>query len=397
MSNLSQFQPPGYVEWQAVKTASFTAEVNKGYPIDTASSTVTVTLPASASLGDTIEFNDYSRTWNSNNVTLALNGLKFQKRNNDATLANQGSAVTIVYIDATIGWQVQQDEASPLIAVTPDGNQEYTSAGNYTWTVPSGVTECSVLCVGAGGTSGIGNSGQAGGGGALSYRNAISVTPGQTASVVVGNTGSHSGNNGNAGGSSSFTYSGVTTTAGGGGGGQGDGNESNGSAGSGGTRSGTETQGGNGGNGGQDNSNHGGPGGGGAGGYTNRGGHGANCPNTNAHNGEGGSGGGGGGGGKGGQNERGGGGGGGVGIYGAGSSGNGGQGHGQNANNGQAGEGGSGGGNGGNGDQSGGQGGQYGGGHGGPQSSSSGNNGFRGAVRIIWGENRNFPNNASQV
>ena len=45
----------------------------------------------------------------------------------------------------------------------------------------------------------------------------------------------------------------------------------------------------------------------------------------------------------------------------------------------------------------GGSGGTYGGGHGGPQSSASGNGPGQGAVRIIWGTGKSFPNNASQV
>ena len=99
------------------------------------------------------------------------------------------------------------------------GDAEYNSGGTYTWTVPAGVTNVSVVCIGAGGTNGIGNSGQAGGGGALAYRNAITVVPGATGTVVVGASSGRSGNQGQTGGSSSFQYSGTTTTAGGGGGG----------------------------------------------------------------------------------------------------------------------------------------------------------------------------------
>ncbi len=219
MSNLAQFQPPGYVRWSSVKTSSFTAESNTGYPCDTNGGAITVTLPASPALGDTLEFNDYSRTWNSNAVTLDPGSNKFQKESNTATLSNQGGSVTIVYIDATIGWQVQQDEASPLISITPPGNQEYTSPGNYTWTVPAGVTSCCVVCVGGGGDSGTANSGQAGGGGALSYKNNITVVPGQTATVTVGSGGQHSGNQGQPGNPSKFAYGGTDYAVAGGGGG----------------------------------------------------------------------------------------------------------------------------------------------------------------------------------
>jgi hypothetical protein len=49
--------------WQAVTTAStLTAVAGKGYPINTTSNACTITLPASASTGDTIQFVDYART-----------------------------------------------------------------------------------------------------------------------------------------------------------------------------------------------------------------------------------------------------------------------------------------------------------------------------------------------
>ncbi len=268
---------------------------------------------------------------------------------------------------------------------------EYTSPGTYTYTVPSGVNNISVVCIGAGGASGIGNSGQGGGGGSLGYRNSISVTPGQTATVVVGAANGRSGNNGQSGGSSSFTYDGTTTTAGGGGGGGGTGTGTGGSAGSGGTRSGTTDGGGNGGSGGQDGQNAGGPGGGGAGGYSGNGGSaiGGYSPTT-AANGNAGTGGGGGGGGKGGANEAGGGGGGGTGLFGQGTNGAGGTGQAQNGNEGGGGGGGSGGAPGSDGKSSGeggfgGDGAAGGGGQGGPNINSGANgNGGSGAVRIVY-------------
>ncbi len=277
-----------------------------------------------------------------------------------------------------------------LQVVVPKGDAEYTTAGTFTWTVPSGVTNVSVVCIGAGGASGIGNSGQAGGGGALAYRNGISVTPGLSGTVIVGGANGRSGNNGQSGTASSFAYDGTTTTAGGGGGGQGDGIASSGSAGAGGTPSGTYTGGGNGGAGGQDGQNAGGPGGGGAGGYTGNGGAGAGgyAPGT-AQAGSSGSGGGGGGGGKGDSSEGGGGGGGGVGFYGSGSNGAGGAGQAMPITQAQGfgGGGGSGGSSGsgsGGTNAGGGSGGNYGGGQGGPQSSDTGGVAAGGAVRIVW-------------
>lgn len=400
MSNLAQFQPAGYVEWQSVKTSSFTADVSRAYPVDTTSGQVTATLPASPIAGDTIVFQDYARKWATNAFIVNRNGKNIQGGTQDAWYEKAGQCVTLVYVDSTKGWIPQIESTVTDQSVTPTGEAEFTTAGSFTWNVPGNVTSCSVVCIGAGGKSGIGNSGQGAGGGGLAYKNNISVTPGQQASIVVGAPGNHSSYQGNSGGASSFTYGGTATTANGGGGGQGD-NSSGGSPGGGGSPSGSYTGGGNGGGGGQDQNNWGGPGGGGAGGYSGTGGAGASTTSdgSNATSGGNGSGGAAGGGGKGGQSESGGGGGGGVGIYGTGNNGGGGGGQPQNKVGGTGGGGGSAGQNGGNGsaDLHGGQGGNYGGGHGGSQSSGTQNGGGKGAVRIIWGSGRSFPNAAAQL
>jgi hypothetical protein len=140
----------------------------------------------------------------------------------------------------------------------------YTSPGSYTFTVPAGVTSISVLCIGGGGSgvSGANNNG-GGGGGALAYISSMSVTPGQTYPLVVGNSGQAS------------TFN-TTLVAGGGG------NGGNGVGGAGGTPSGpagfigySGGAGGTGGTGGVLG------GGGGAAGYTSNGGAGGNLA-TNA-------------------------------------------------------------------------------------------------------------------
>lgn len=71
------------------------------------------------------------------------------------------------------------------------GSQEYTSAGDYTWTAPSGVTSVCVVCIGGGGGGAGGYSGNGGGGGgALAYGNDIPVTAGTTYDLHVGAGGS---------------------------------------------------------------------------------------------------------------------------------------------------------------------------------------------------------------
>jgi len=254
----------------------------------------------------------------------------------------------------------------------PTGQQEFTTAGTFSWTAPEGVTRVSVVCVGGGAGGGIGK--PAGGGGGLGWKNRIRVIPGNTYTVVVGAGGTNLGQGGSPyqqrdgldGGDSYFIS--PTTVKGGGG---------KAVNGTGGTYVGQG--GGNGGQGGGNDFNYGG-GGGGAGGYSGNGGKGSTW--TYDNNSYPGTGGGGGGGYYKGQFDSNGGGG-GVGILGEGSSGLGGPYNSVPS----GGYGGSGGADGGYKD-----GGAYGGG------GSSGNGfntvsgvGARGAVRIIWGSGRKIP------
>ena len=228
---------------------------------------------------------------------------------------------------------------------TPPGQQVFTAASTN-WTVPAGVFAISGVCIGRGGNSG---------GGALSYSNGVSVTPGESLTVEVNSVASRllrggtvlisaQAGQGNTGGSAAAGVGQVKNSGGNG--------YSNGS-------------------------------GGGAAGYSGDGGDGQSSGYTNNGTGYPGSGGGGGGGGARGSAEDGGGGGGGVGIFGEGSSGAGGL-----LN--EGGGGGSSGGAGGNGVTNYGNGGTpgYGGTYGGGALSSPGG----GAVRIIWpGNLRQFP------
>jgi len=111
--------------WQSVVTAStLTAVAGNGYWIDTTSNACTITLPASASLGDTIIFADYARTWGTNAITLDSNGLNYQGDSDAFTVeyTTDGIALSITYIDATQGWIPTIDNA---VADVPSiGNTE---------------------------------------------------------------------------------------------------------------------------------------------------------------------------------------------------------------------------------------------------------------------------------
>ena len=262
------------------------------------------------------------------------------------------------------------------------GQVAYTTTGTYSWTAPSGVTSVSVVAVGGGGGGSTVWSGGGGGAGGLGWKNNISVTPGQTYTVVVGSGGPPSSNTTNAGAAGGTSYFISTATVAGYGGGQGGPNSTAFGGGYGGGYLGDS--GGRGGNGAFNGSwNYGGAG---AGGYS---GNGADS--------NGGTGGvsaptGSGGGAAGGyySSTQGVPAGGGVGIFGRGADGT--------ASGQFAGGGGGSGGEQGRGGEASGQqgpsiinGGAFGGGGGGSGTSYGGGWGGRGAVRIIWGSGRSFP------
>ena len=98
----------GGAAWQAVVTsATKTAVAGEGYFLNTTSNAITLTLPGSASIGDFVSFVDYAGTFDSNNLTIARNGHKIQGATADLTVSTERAANTLVYVDATQGWLLQ--------------------------------------------------------------------------------------------------------------------------------------------------------------------------------------------------------------------------------------------------------------------------------------------------
>lgn len=188
------------IAWQSlIKTSSFTAVANEGYWIDTSSNTVTITLPSSASVGDTIELVDYARTWGTNKIIIDSNGLNFQGDPDtyDVEYSTSGKALRIVYSGATKGWIPIFDQTFSDKPVAPDYSINY-------------------LIIAGGGSGGS----QGGGGGAGGYiTNSITVSSGTTYNFVVGAGGAQSGTGQGDSGNNGSNSTGFSQTAIGGGGG----------------------------------------------------------------------------------------------------------------------------------------------------------------------------------
>jgi len=104
--------------WQAVKTTSFTAVAGEGYFVNTTSGAITVTLPGTATVGDTIVLKDYNGTWATNNVTISST-LKISGADADGTLSTNNTTTTIVYMDTTKGWTPIQNSTQGALALDP--------------------------------------------------------------------------------------------------------------------------------------------------------------------------------------------------------------------------------------------------------------------------------------
>ena len=58
------------VDWQSVLTSNTTMVANRGYIVNTSGGAISMTLPSSATIGDTIQIKDYAETFGSNNLTI---------------------------------------------------------------------------------------------------------------------------------------------------------------------------------------------------------------------------------------------------------------------------------------------------------------------------------------
>ena len=189
--NLSFADVSGGTSWQSsVKTANFTATAGEGYFVDTSGGAFEIDLPSSPSVGDQIEFVDFSRSFASNNLTLDQGSVKFQGNATSPkpVYDTDGQNIKIVYSGSTQGW-------IPLV----DDDVTMETPQNYSIDF--------LVVAGGGGTS----TGNTGGGGAGGYRTSTQTANGGVViTVTVGDGGGSAGSVSN-GNDSSISGTGLTT------------------------------------------------------------------------------------------------------------------------------------------------------------------------------------------
>ena len=195
--NGSVWVAAGTLTQQAVQTSAFTAVSGNSYPVNTTSAAITVTLPASPSVGDQVNVFDYAGTAATNNITINPNGLKINGSGASATISGARSSLVLQYVDSTQGWAVVSDGSTSL----------YYQAVAVTY-----------AALGGGGGGGWDNAanGSSGGGAASTYRTAtVNFQRASVYTVTVGGGGSANNN----GGTSSISGTGVSVSISAGGGG----------------------------------------------------------------------------------------------------------------------------------------------------------------------------------
>ena len=184
------FGRTGTVDWDTTpKTSTFTAVSGEGYFVNTTSGAITVNLPA-GSAGAIVSFADYTRTFQTNNLTITPNGSeKIGGVAANFVAQTEGQSITLVYVDATEGWintaeSTGQPGLTAVFVAATGGTitccgdyriHTFTGPGTFTVTCagnPVGSNSVDYLVVAGGGGGGFttGCNGGSGGGGAGGYR-----------------------------------------------------------------------------------------------------------------------------------------------------------------------------------------------------------------------------------
>ena len=190
------------IDWQSVITGNTTMVAGRGYFVNTTGGAVSMTLPSSASIGDSIAIKDYAGTFATNNLTILRNSHNIQGVANNSLIKTNRASVTLIYVDATKGWLFTHEHnvanLEQIVHIAATGGtvatsgdykiHSFTGDGNFVVSQgnigPGTAADYVVVAGGAGG-----GRTHAGGGGAGGYREAKQPAAPWTASPLATSTG----------------------------------------------------------------------------------------------------------------------------------------------------------------------------------------------------------------
>ena len=97
---------PGQASTVRSITTTYQALVNDRILADATGGAFTITLPATAAVGDEIRFVDLANTFDTANLTIGRNSHKIDGQTSDLTVATEGAGFALVYSGATYGWKL---------------------------------------------------------------------------------------------------------------------------------------------------------------------------------------------------------------------------------------------------------------------------------------------------
>ena len=170
--------------WQSpAKTSSFAAAIGNGYYLNTTTGAITVTLPSSPTVGDSIGIIDYAGTAASNTITLTSSN-NIQGSSDDKIVNYTRGALRITYADTTQGWVASaaaNDGTSALNPLPPIVVDFLVVAG--------GASGGAYYYNGGGGAGGLRTSYTGGSGGNQPSENSLSLSLSIPYTITVGTPG----------------------------------------------------------------------------------------------------------------------------------------------------------------------------------------------------------------
>ena len=127
MAKLSGSNINSVTVWSVISSDT-DASISNGYLIDASGGSVTLTLPASPSVGNVVGISDYKRQATTNIITIDRNSSNIEGSATDLIMNVDGAGFELVYTDATRGWVVSNEvglnDGTALTDIVLDSNPQ---------------------------------------------------------------------------------------------------------------------------------------------------------------------------------------------------------------------------------------------------------------------------------